>query len=92
LIGILRRSREDWLQLWELSRRAGYSVKTTSANVRELRRRELIVTRRTWYGPSVIEVSLRGPVVASPESAGARSPADSSPDDPGRPSESPSSS
>ena len=27
LIGTLRRSRKDWLELWELSQRAGYTVK-----------------------------------------------------------------
>jgi hypothetical protein len=61
LIGTLHRSREDWVELWQLSRRAGYSVKVTAANVRELRRRELVVTRPVWDGLSPIEVSLRGP-------------------------------
>jgi hypothetical protein len=45
----------------ELSRRAGYSVKITAANVRELRRLGLVVTRPVWNGLSTIEVSLRGP-------------------------------
>jgi hypothetical protein len=57
----LRRSRKDWLELWELSRRAGYSVKITAANVRELRRLGLVTTRPIWDGLSTIEVSLRGP-------------------------------
>jgi DNA-binding MarR family transcriptional regulator len=61
LIGTLRRSREDWLELWELSRRAGYTIKITAANVRELRRLGLVVTRPTWNSLSTIEVSLRGP-------------------------------
>ena len=59
LIGILRRADEDWLELWELSRRAGYSIKITAANVRELRRRQLVVTRPNWTGLSTMEVSLR---------------------------------
>src|SRR6516164_7108605 len=58
LIGTLRRSREDWLELWELSQRAGYTVKITAANVRELRRRGVIITRPMWNGLSTIEVSL----------------------------------
>jgi len=61
LVGVLRRSREDWLELWELSQRAGYTVKITAANVRELRRRGVIITRPMWNGLSTIEVSLRGP-------------------------------
>ena len=61
LIGTLRRSRKDWLELWELSQRAGYTVKITAANVRELRRRGVIITRPMWNGLSTIEVSLRGP-------------------------------
>ena len=61
LLGTLRRSRRDWLELWELSRRAGYTVKFTAANVRELRRQGLVVTRPTWNSLSTIEVSLRGP-------------------------------
>lgn len=58
IIGVLRRSSEDWLELWEVSRRAGYSIKTTAANVRELRRQRLVVTRPCWDGLSTIEVSL----------------------------------
>ena len=61
LIGTLRRSRKDWLELWELSQRAGYTVKITAANVRELRRVGVIVTRPMYDGLSTIEVSLRGP-------------------------------
>jgi hypothetical protein len=61
LLGVLRRSREDWLELWELSQRAGYTIKMTAANVRELRRSGLIVTRPTGTGLSTIEVSLSGP-------------------------------
>ena len=61
LIGTLRRADENWLELWELARRAGYTIKITAANVRELRRRELVVTRPRWYGLSNVEVSLRGP-------------------------------
>jgi DNA-binding MarR family transcriptional regulator len=61
LLGVLRRADESWLQLWELAALAGYSSKVTAANVRELRRRELIVTRPCWYALSATEVSLRGP-------------------------------
>lgn len=59
IIGVLRRSSEDWLELWELSQRAGYTIKITAANVRELRRQQLVVTRPCWTGLSVTEVSLR---------------------------------
>ena len=58
LIGVLRRADENWLQLWELAQRAGYTAKITSANVRELRRRELVVTRPCWYALSNVEISL----------------------------------
>lgn len=61
LIGVLRRADESWLEMWELAQRAGYSTKVTSANVRELRKRGLVVTRPHWYGLSNVEVSLRGP-------------------------------
>lgn len=61
LIGVLRRADENWLELWELAQRAGYTAKITSANVRELRRRGLVITRPKWYGASSVEVSLRGP-------------------------------
>jgi hypothetical protein len=58
LIGVLRRADEPWLSLWELSQRAGYTVKITAANVRELRARGVIVTRPLWYGLSNTEISL----------------------------------
>jgi hypothetical protein len=61
LLGTLRRSREDWLELWTLSQRAGYTIKVTAANVRELRRLGVVITRPVWDGLSTIEVSLRGP-------------------------------
>jgi hypothetical protein len=61
LIGVLRRADESWLQLWELAQRAGYTSRVTAANVRELRRRRLIVTRPCWYALSATEVSLAGP-------------------------------
>lgn len=47
--------------MWDLAKRAGYSAKITAANVRELRRRDLVVTRPIWYELSTTEVSLRGP-------------------------------
>jgi hypothetical protein len=61
LVGVLRRADESWLPLWELSQRAGYTVKVTAANVRELRLLGVVVTRPMWNGLSTIEVSLRGP-------------------------------
>lgn len=61
LIGVLRRADEPWLELWDLAARAGYTVKIAAANVRELRRRQLVVTRPRWHGLSATEVSLRGP-------------------------------
>lgn len=61
LIGVLCRADEHWLEMWDLAKRAGYSAKITAANVRELRRRDLVVTRPIWYELSTTEVSLRGP-------------------------------
>jgi DNA-binding MarR family transcriptional regulator len=62
LLGVLRRADENWLQMWQLAKRSGYSSKITAANVRELRRRDLVVTRPVWnLGPSTTEVSLKGP-------------------------------
>ena len=58
LIGVLRRADSHWLPLWELSQAAGYSIKVTAANVRELRRLGVIVTRPAWHGLSQTEVSL----------------------------------
>jgi DNA-binding MarR family transcriptional regulator len=58
LIGTLRRADGQWLELWELSRRAGYSIKITAANVRELRRLGIVVTRPNYNGLSTTEVSL----------------------------------
>lgn len=60
LIGTLRRADESWLELWDLAKRAGYTAKVTAANVRELRRRGLMVTRPVWGGCSTVEVSLAG--------------------------------
>jgi hypothetical protein len=61
LVGVLLRADDDWVELWELARLAGFTLKTTAANVRELRRRGLVVTRPHWYGLSAVDVSLRGP-------------------------------
>jgi hypothetical protein len=61
LLGVLRRADENWLQLWQLAQRAGYTSRITAANVRELRRRRLVVCRPCWYALSATEVSLAGP-------------------------------
>jgi DNA-binding MarR family transcriptional regulator len=58
LIGVLRRADESWLELWELAQRAGYNSRTAAANVRELRRRGLVITRPNWYATSATQVSL----------------------------------
>ena len=52
---------ENWVELWQLAQRAGYTSRITAANVRELRRRRLVVTRPCWYALSATEVSLAGP-------------------------------
>lgn len=57
LFGVLRQADELWLPLWLLAKRCGYSARKTTALVRELRRRGLVV-KRAAVGLSSVEVSL----------------------------------
>jgi hypothetical protein len=60
LLGVLRYADENWLELWTLAKRADYGIALAAANVRELRHRQLVVTRPIRGQASAIEVSLAG--------------------------------